>query len=419
MQGCLYSIKNLYSVRALVESKLNHTLQCKDQENNSQIIRPDKPATPTSKKSKKTSYLILSTLVTIAVFSFLFSHITFSDVVSLLENAYIPGILMFVALSFVMSFFRAWRYLILLKVSGYSPNIVVLYMTVLVGNFFSDLLPARTGSLIYVFLITTRLGVPFAASASSFAIAFLFDLLSLAPILALIAMGSQDLGQISIWFVLASGLGITVLSFLLLRFLPNICTWCSEHTKLLPFLSNGKKEKLSNLLCETQREIDTAQKAGVYTRLFFLSGVIRLIKYGAQYMVLFSLLQPLGYMLPDLNVFKVYLGICAAESAASLPFAGIAGFGIFEGTWALVFELLGFPSHIAKVTSISLHFFVQIYGYILGAIALGFLLLPIFKTKTIPEPKIFAQDSWLIFYTKLIGSIAILLVGIILFVTKQ
>ncbi len=372
-----------------------------------------------SKRRKKTSYVVGSALVTIAVFSYLFSQISLSEVVSILENAYVPGLLMFVALSFVMSFFRAWRYLILLKISGYSPNIFVLYLTVLVGNFFSDLLPARTGSLIYVFISTSRLGVPFAASASSFAISFLFDLLSIAPLLVVIAIGVQSVGNLSIGVVLASSFIVMVISFLCLKALPGFCSWASRNCHKIPLLSHQSRDKLGHAIAATRTEIELTQKVGVYKRLFVLSLVIRIIKYTAQYFVLYGLLRPLGYTLAQLDVFEVFLGICASESAASMPFAGIAGFGIFEGTWAVVFQLLGYPAHIANITSISLHLFVQVYGYVLGAIALAIIFLPIFKAEGIDQATERTQEPAFNFYGRLVLGIIVAAMGVYLFVGSQ
>ena len=63
--------------------------------------------------------------------------------------------------------------------------------------------------------------------------------------------------------------------------------------------------------------------------------------------------------------------------AASLPISGIAGFGAYEGAWAGVFILLGFPAAMAKATSLSHHLVTQLYGYLIGiASILTLLALP-------------------------------------------
>ncbi|MCB0337731.1 MAG: PD40 domain-containing protein, partial [Bdellovibrionales bacterium] len=57
-----------------------------------------------------------------------------------------------------------------------------------------------------------------------------------------------------------------------------------------------------------------------------------------------------------------------------LPFSGIAGFGLYEGTWAVVFRYLGLDGGVADVTAISHHLFTQVYGYLLGMIGFSALL---------------------------------------------
>jgi len=354
------------------------------------------------KRKRKRFYFLGSVVVTALVFYVIFSFVSVSQVVAMLRGADARGVMTFMALSFLMSYCRAWRYQILLRVSGFSPHIIIVFLVVLVGNFFSDLLPARLGTLVYVFIITTRLGVPFGASVSSFAVAFLYDLLSLAPLLLIIVIGLGGGSDLPLHLLLVIGVLIAACATLMLRYLPAIFHWGALHLKKLHLGSETKREKFSQMLESASSEIAQTLRSGVGTRLFLLSFVIRVIKYGCQYMFLLALLKPLGYQFENLSVAKVYLGICAAETAASVPFAGIAGFGVFEGTWVVVFKLLGFPTEIAATTSVAVHLFVQVWGYMLGAIALGILLLPIFKTEVPRAWKDRAQESNLVFYAKLL-----------------
>ena len=152
--------------------------------------------------------------------------------------------------------------------------------------------------------------------------------------------------------------------------------------------SGGFGRKILLMLESTEREIRGAREAGIYGSLLLLSICVRAFKYGSLYVLLFALVAPLGYALEQLSVPKVFLGLCSAELAASLPISGIAGFGAYEGAWALVFNLLGFE-RIAEITSISHHLITQVYGYTLGGVALLVLLLPVFKVKQhLPSRKV-------------------------------
>ncbi|MBX7137207.1 MAG: flippase-like domain-containing protein [Oligoflexia bacterium] len=352
--------------------------------------------------------MAISLVVTVAIFWILFRFVSPQQVYDLLKGADRSAVLMFVALSFLMSFCRAWRYQMLLKLSGYSPHLFVVYLVVLVGNFFSDLLPARLGSLIYVFIITTRLGVPFGAAMSSFAVAFLFDMLSLAPLLILIAIGVGGGESISIGLIAGAGLVVAVVASLLLKYLPHLFDWLSNFVTRVRFLSEQKRQKFAHSFHASAAEIQKTLEAGVLTRVFLLSLVIRTIKYGAQYMFLFALLRPMGYEIATLSIPKVFLGISASETAAGVPFAGVGGFGIYEGTWALVFQLLGLSSDLATITGIAVHLCIQFWGYLLGAIALGILLLPALRTEEAPSFSGQARDHALWFYGKLAACLILL-----------
>jgi len=117
-------------------------------------------------------------------------------------------------------------------------------------------------------------------------------------------------------------------------------------------------------------------------------------------MFLFALVFPIGFSLYELSVPKVFVGIVSAEFAASLPLSGIAGFGAYEGTWAFVFRLLGFSGDLADLTALTHHLFTQIYGYLLGALSLIALMLPIYSDRAVVKPRALPLDEPVVFYAK-------------------
>jgi glycosyltransferase AglD len=302
-------------------------------------------------------YLAFSLVTTAGIFGYLLTHVSVREVLDLIRQADRGAVAVFVALSLTSSALRMWRYLVLLKLWGCRPGPVAMFLVVLVRNFFSDILPARIGTLIYIFLVRTRLGVPLGAATSSFALAFLFDLIGLIA-------GSGILAAITVSILLT---------------LPRLFRVAARVSSGLRLLPARWREKLAEVFENAGDDTLKAQKAGAYGPVLVLSILIRAAKYGSLFVFLYALLAPRGYTLAQMGVSRVFLGLCAAEAAASTPVSGIAGFGAYEGTWALVFELLGFPGDIAKLTSISHHLFTQVYGYSLGALALLVLLLPCFK----------------------------------------
>ncbi len=352
------------------------------------------------KRRRRLFYFMFSLAVTIGVFYYLLTHVSLHDILSLIRGADSRGIMMFVVLSLSMSLFRAWRYKLLLESSGYRPKSLALFLVVIVRNFFSDLLPARVGTLIYVYLVTTRLGIPFSASLSSFALSFLLDIVALAPIVFLSALHLGVSAELSRLNLVLGGVILTVLSIGLLCLLPRIVEWVGMITARINFIGKERSAKIRNSLSATAVEVRKVKKQGIYLRLFVLSVLIRITKYAGLYFFLFALIAPLGYGFHKLGISRIVVGLCSSELAASLPFSGIAGFGAYEGAWVVVFRLLGFPAEIARLTGISHHLFTQVYGYLLGVIALLVLLLPFFKRDTQTHGISFTPTSAFIFYGK-------------------
>ncbi len=364
---------------------------------------------------KRWIYLAFSLAVTVGVFSYLLKYVSVGEVLDLIRHADGRGILMFLVLSLGGSLFRLWRYLVLLRLSGYAPGPVALFLVVLVRNFFSDLLPARLGTLIFIYLANSRLGVPLPAATATFSLSFVFDLIALAPLILAAALGVGAAGRISPAALVAGGGVLAAATVAVLYLLPWMFRWSGRLVEWTPFLSPELRRKLDQGLASVGDEIRKAKEGGVYLRVLVLSLLVRLAKYGSLYVFLFALLAPRGYDWGQLSIPRVFIGLCASELAASTPVSGIAAFGAYEGTWAAVFSILGFPGDIAKLTSISHHLFTQVYGYLLGAVALLVLLLPVFRVVDASAPPSAGRDRPWVFYGKVavaVGVAALILYGL-------
>lgn len=319
---------------------------------------------------------LFSVAVTAGIFAYLFSTVSLAEVVGVVKGITLPWLVLFVFLSVSTSLFRTWRYRVLLRVSGFRPAMLPLFLITLVRNFFSDLLPARLGTLVYIYLVQSRLNIPFGAAASSFAHDFIFDMISLA-LMVTAAVLIQSSAMISPLIIVAGSFVLAAGSIAVLLLLPTILRVLAGLAPAVPLFSPKVKEAVRGSLAETARNVVITRAEGVFWRILALSLGVRFCKYFSLYVLLLGLVAPLGYDGGDFPLAKVFLGLCSAELAASLPISGIAGFGVYEGAWVLVFQMLGYPERIAALTSISHHLLTQVYGYSLGALALLVLLLPL------------------------------------------
>jgi uncharacterized protein (TIRG00374 family) len=332
-------------------------------------------------RGRQVLFFLFSALLSVAVFTYLFVNVSPAEVVQLLKGITPRWFVLFLLFSFAMSLFRTWRYQIVLNASGYRPDNVPLFLITIVRNFFSDLLPARLGTLIYIYLVQTRLGIPFGAAASSFAYAFIFDMVSLA-LLIILAIVIQSSDFISPAVMAGGAVVLGLGSFGVLMGLPFLLRAAARFCLKLAVLSRKLRQRLHDAIAGVEQDLRLIRRQGIFWRVFALSLGVRCSKYLSLYVLLLALVLPLGYGMQSFPLARVFLGLCSAELAASLPISGIAGFGAYEGTWTLVFQLLGYPERIAALTGISHHLLTQVHGYSLGALALLLLLLPLFRKKT-------------------------------------
>ncbi len=333
------------------------------------VIDPGKQ----SKNGTRLVTTLLSLLVSVSIFIYLFSKISLVEVGSTLKGISTFYAVLFVAFSLVMSLCRTWRYNLTLIPAGYYIPPGPLFLITLVRNFFSDLLPARLGTLIYIYLIKRR-GVSLAAATASFSLCFVFDIFALAFfIIAAVAVVRPEI--ISTPLLLGGSVLLGVMSGVFLFGLPFFLETFSRIIQRCTFLSLQLRDRLQRLLSSLQQDISIALGRKVFWKIFWLSVILRGCKYLSLYALFLALVLPLKSITSTFPLPSVFLGLCSAEMAASLPISGIAGFGVYEGAWSLVFQLLGYPEKFAVLIGVSHHLVTQVYGYSLGGMALLFLVM--------------------------------------------
>ena len=309
-----------------------------------------------------------SVVVAAALLGYLLRGIDTSRVVQTALNASPGPFGWFLGLLAGGAFARATRFWLLLGRA--LPFRVVLGIT-LVRNLLVDLLPARLGELSYVYLVTTKEQRPIEDSVSSLAIAFLLDLVALAPLVlaALLVVGGGSLVPASVaWTtsLILGGAGVVAV-FVAGPASRAASRWLA-HRAPAPWRSSAAVR-----LHRLGESFDEARRNRVLVPALALSLVVRLCKYGSAYCLVLSLLIPLGYSMAELGVLRIFLGSVAAEVAASLPVHGLAGFGTYEAAWTLTLEELGYPRDHAVISGLLAHAITQGVEYVLGGGALVWL----------------------------------------------
>jgi uncharacterized membrane protein YbhN (UPF0104 family) len=332
----------------------------------------------------KAAYLAISAVLSVTLLLFLLSRISGKDLIDTFRRIYWPALLAYAGISLASAWLRAWRYRWLLSPLPISWGNI--FLVTFIRNSFDDLLPARIGSLSYIYFLNKRLNFPFEAAASSFVVALILDFLTLSPflVLALLVVGVAE----------ASLPGPILLSFAVVYFIATAVVFWNIvpvsrfllllYQRILKVLGVGEKKKALLSVEKFKMTIDSltqVEKRRIGVPLLVLSLFIRLGKYLSLYALLFGLLRSQGFGLSGIGFWKAILGITGAELTSILPIRGLAGFGTWESAWALSLRLMGFDPKLAIVSGIGIHLITNLFEYGLGLASLLVLAMPYFRRR--------------------------------------
>lgn len=332
----------------------------------------------------KVVYIALSLVVSVVLLWLLVTRIETRELAEMFSRLYFPAVLVYMLVALAAAWLRAWRYKILLLPLKISWGNILL--VTFIRNSLIDLLPARIGSLSYIYVLNRRLSFPFETATATFVVCSLLDFLTLSPFLvvAILAVGmgattisaSTLLGMALLFFVLIFLIfwQIKPIARLGLRLLEGFATrFRVEDRRGIRLAVEKFHLTIASLARIRMRKIDIP--------IFGLSLFIRLAKYISVFSLFFGLLRSHGYSLGNLSFWKFILGLSGAELTSALPIKGLAGFGTWESAWALTFRLLDFDPSLAIISGLGVHFLTNVFEYSLGLASILILAWPFLKKR--------------------------------------
>lgn len=304
----------------------------------------------------------LSLAISAALCALLLRRVDLRDLAHWITHAEPTGLAAYVALSLAGLFARALRYHLLIgEWVGYGPLVLV----TAARNFLVDLLPARVGSLSYVYLLTRRFGAPLEPVLSSFVVTFLLDLFAMTLLVGTaIALelgrseGALALGAAA----LVLGIGVTAAFLALAPGLHRLAAWA---------LTTERGRSVAPRLSRLAGEVERTRASPRMPALLAISFAIRFIKFAAYWALLLAVVHGQDLTARELPFWRVFLGIAGAELSATLPVHGIAGIGTYETAWAIGFQGLGMTERVAILSGFATHLLSQLFDYSLGLLALA------------------------------------------------
>jgi uncharacterized membrane protein YbhN (UPF0104 family) len=331
---------------------------------------------------KRIFFVVLSLAVSVLLIGLLLSRIQTKDLTRTLANLHWPALFAYIGISLFSTWLRAWRYKWLLR-----PRPITwgnMFLVTFIRNCFDDLLPARIGSLSYIYVLNKRLEFSFESAASTFVVAFVLDFLTLSPFLALaifiVGLGTSAVSTPGL--LLLALLFFIIILVILWQIIPIFRAVLNLYRSLLKILKVGQKKGARHSIAKLEMTLDNLAEIKakkIYVPLFLLSLLIRLGKYVSLYFLLFALLRSHGFLMKDLSFWKTILGITGAEMTSALPVKGLADFGTWESAWAVAFRLMNFEAGLAILSGIAVHLITNLFEYSLGFLSILILAVPYMK----------------------------------------
>lgn len=329
---------------------------------------------------KRLWFLAGSLGVTAALLYYVFSRpVSFSWENLLVRFKWIY-IFLYLSLYLLGLFLRTWRYRWLIKKASGGKTVSWFPLTLVTAsrNMLVDLLPARIGGWSYPLLLNRVVGVEISHCLTSFTYAFLFDLLSLAPLLGLGIFWNGLWAESNPLWLGLSALVIFLLAGMLLFFLgPLVKTITPFLQKRFPpnqRVKEGWKERVTQELQSFGDSLVALQQSGSFWSLLGLSLLIRIIKYALLYLMLLAVVEALLGRPLALPFGMILFGLMGSEMAASLPISGLAGIGFYEGFLGTILTGLGIKTIDGISLALTMHVLTQLVDYSLGTGALAILV---------------------------------------------
>ncbi len=261
-----------------------------------------------------------------------------------------------------------------------------MFLVAQIRNTFNMVLPARTGELSYVYVLTTRFGFPLEIGVSTLMVTLVFDLVIVFSliIISIIIVGINTYSISSVSVIVIAAV-LLLISLLILFYLSKIISFfLFIFKKILKKFRVSEKRiiyRIYSKLIDINENIKIIRERGVYWKVYFASIAIRVLKFSSYYLIIYAIMQPMGYNFNSLNFWVILLATSAAEISAVLPTHALAGYGTYEGAFALAMVILGFNKEIAIVSGFSFHTIILLFTVALGIISMIIISLPFYRIR--------------------------------------
>lgn len=300
-------------------------------------------------------------IIAVILVVFFLSQIQLGDIINTFVSLNPSCLLLGFVFYFFSYLFRSLRFYFLLN---REISLSDLFNIVCVHNAMNNILPARTGELAYIYLLTKYHSRKVYEGFSTLFIARVSDLLSVSilffiSILTLTRVPSFMIGVVWTIFILF------ILTVILFIFLLLYCrAFLNKSKKILGKLKVGEKPLTKYLLDKGEKIVEFLEKFKAKEKYFFVILIFTslgtwLSLYFMNYMIAVSI----GI---EFSFFEVLFASTFVIITAILPIQGFGGFGTVEGGLALGLLAIGLNKEEAIILGFVYHIIYWLYFSVLG-----------------------------------------------------
>ncbi len=301
------------------------------------------------------------------------------SVMAALQNTSLALVAAYLGLYLITLIIRAYRYRLLIQLSGETnvPTVRQMWLVTGIRNMVVDLLPARLGELGYVALLNRGYGVRLEHCVSSLAISVAFDFVALlVVVLAIVTSQFAGAGiQDWAWGIMFMAVIVSVIAIMGLF---TIAPWFTGQMNRL-FSSKWRPDTRMGQALELLNKFSTSlvqvRDSGQTLKVLGVSVIIRALKYLGFYLLFTAVAVPSFESLASLPTGHVIGALIGGEVGASLPVPTFMSFGAYEAGGLLIFQLLGVADQAAAaVTLLCVHIWSQVMEYTIGGLLLALFI---------------------------------------------
>lgn len=326
-----------------------------------------------SKKLKFIISLILSLLVLVWVFA----GIEWQQFLIELKSTNWPWLIVLTLIVFFQNLLRAWRWRFLLPKQTHSssePSILLLYNSIMLGNFASYILPLRAGEFVRPWMLTRNANFKFAAAFSSVVIERFFDLATVLFSFGLLLFHFDNLPDLVYQ-------GASALTFVAVSILIFICLgsfWPDFILKIITRFTNFLPIKLKNPINHFFQSLLSAVTV-LHSKLSLVKILLlTLLVWVVTYFYFYVSFKLFSY--PPSFLMAVGVGVMVALAVAAPSAPGFVG--VYQAGCLAAFLLFGLQQEQALAYSIVTHLHQYVFVVLTGVYLLFKYNLNITKLKT-------------------------------------